>query len=65
MISQKMSATIEKDGRAGYKGTFLDGAEGKGLDVVAGRSTIQGDVVARAQQAQGRNARASPPTTIR
>lgn len=37
MISQKMSATIEKDGRAGYKGSFLDGAAGKGLDVVAGR----------------------------
>ena len=37
MLSQKMSATIERTGRSGYKGKFLDGASGKGLDVVAGK----------------------------
>lgn len=35
MFTQKMSATVERKGRA-YKGTFLDGAEGKGLDIVSG-----------------------------
>lgn len=36
MFTQKMSATVEKRGR-GYKGRFLDGAEGNGLDIVSGR----------------------------
>ncbi|MFP1633281.1 hypothetical protein ACLB6G_16235 [Zhengella sp. ZM62] len=35
VFSQKMQASIEKRGR-GYRGKFLDGAEGKGLDVVSG-----------------------------
>jgi len=35
VFMQKMSAKIEK-GRAGYKGTFMDGAAGKGLNVTAG-----------------------------
>ena len=35
VFMQKMSATIEK-GRTGYKGTFMDGAAGKGLNVTAG-----------------------------
>ena len=35
VFTQKMSATVERKGRA-YKGTFLDGANGEGLDVVAG-----------------------------
>jgi len=30
-----MSATVERQGR-GYKGSFLDGANGEGLDVTAG-----------------------------
>ncbi|WP_018427776.1 hypothetical protein [Hoeflea sp. 108] len=36
VFTQKMSATIEQAGRAGYRGTFLDGSEGKGLDIVSG-----------------------------
>jgi hypothetical protein len=36
LFSQKMSATVEDEGRGGYHGTFLDGARGKGLDIVAG-----------------------------
>lgn len=36
MFTQKMSASIVRGSRGGYKGTFLDGAEGKGLDVVSG-----------------------------
>lgn len=35
VFTQKMTATVERKGRA-YKGTFLDGAVGEGLDVVAG-----------------------------
>jgi hypothetical protein len=35
MFTQKMSATVEHSGK-GYTGHFLDGAAGKGLDVVAG-----------------------------
>ena len=36
LFTQKMSAAIEKSGRRGYSGTFMDGAAGKGLDVVGG-----------------------------
>ncbi|WP_157015428.1 hypothetical protein [Mesorhizobium xinjiangense] len=35
VFSQKMSAVIERAGDS-YRGTFLDGAEGKGLDIVSG-----------------------------
>ncbi len=35
VFTQKMSASVERKGR-GYKGTFLDGAVGEGLDVVSG-----------------------------
>lgn len=35
MFSQKMSATVERKGRA-YRGKFLDGAGGEGLDIVSG-----------------------------
>jgi hypothetical protein len=35
MFTQRMSASIEKRGN-GYKGTFLDGSQGKGLDVTYG-----------------------------
>ncbi len=35
VFTQKMSASIEKRGNA-YRGSFLDGAAGKGLDVVSG-----------------------------
>ncbi|MBL8581127.1 MAG: hypothetical protein JNL61_02725 [Rhizobiaceae bacterium] len=37
VFSQKMTARIEhKGGRNGYTGTFQDGAEGKGLDIISG-----------------------------
>jgi hypothetical protein len=34
-FTQKMSASFERRGR-GYKGTFMDGAAGQGLDIVSG-----------------------------
>ncbi len=36
LFTQSMSAIVEKAG-ADYRGTFLDGAKGKGLDVVSGK----------------------------
>lgn len=36
LFTQVMSARITKNGN-GYKGVFLDGAQGKGLDIVSGR----------------------------
>lgn len=36
MFTQKMSATVEQSSRAGYKGIFMDGAKGAGLDIVSG-----------------------------
>jgi len=39
MFTQKMNASIARDGRRGYRGSFMDGAEGKGLDVVGGSVT--------------------------
>lgn len=36
VFTQKMSATVEHKGKKGYKGTFLDGAAGKGLDIISG-----------------------------
>ena len=37
LFTQKMSATVEHKGRGGYRGTFMDGAIGEGLDVVGGK----------------------------
>lgn len=42
MFSQPMKATISEVGN-GYQGKFLDGADGKGLDIVSG--TVSGDKV--------------------
>lgn len=36
LFTQKMNATVEHKGRQGYRGTFMDGAGGQGLDVVGG-----------------------------
>ncbi|MER8835102.1 hypothetical protein [Mesorhizobium sp. M0909] len=36
MFTQQMSATIEHKGRQGYKGTFMGGAGGSGLDIIGG-----------------------------
>lgn len=35
LFTQKMSASFERRGK-NYKGTFMDGAAGKGLDIVSG-----------------------------
>ena len=37
LFTQKMSASIEHKGRKGYRGTFMDGALGEGLDVISGK----------------------------
>ncbi|MDI7863899.1 hypothetical protein MRS76_18255 [Rhizobiaceae bacterium n13] len=42
VFSQPMSAVISQVGNS-YKGKFLDGADGKGLDIVSG--TVNGDKV--------------------
>lgn len=42
VFQQPMSAVITQNGR-GYTGKFLDGAEGKGLDIVSG--SVNGDKV--------------------
>jgi len=36
VFMQKMSASVQQAGNRNYKGTFLDGAAGKGLDIVSG-----------------------------
>ncbi|UVK37159.1 hypothetical protein LHFGNBLO_004157 [Mesorhizobium sp. AR10] len=36
VFTQKMSATIEYKGRGGYKGSFMGGAAGSGLDIIGG-----------------------------
>lgn len=36
LFSQKVAATLRKRGR-GYRGTFLDGAKGNGMDITSGR----------------------------
>lgn len=38
VFSQEMKATVQRSGGK-YKGAFLDGAKGKGLDIVAGNVT--------------------------
>lgn len=37
LFTQKMSANVELAGRKGYRGTFMDGAVGEGLDVIGGQ----------------------------
>lgn len=37
LFTQKMQASVEHQGRAGYRGSFMDGSDGTGLDVVGGR----------------------------
>ncbi|RWC34447.1 MAG: hypothetical protein EOS27_02080 [Mesorhizobium sp.] len=36
MFTQQMSAKIERKGREGYKGSFMGGATGSGLDIIGG-----------------------------
>lgn len=44
VFTQKMSATVTHNGSKGYRGTFLDGAAGKGLDIVSG-NVVDGEKV--------------------
>lgn len=37
VFTQRMSAKVQTGGAQGYTGTFMDGAEGKGLDVTGGQ----------------------------
>lgn len=59
VFSQKISAAVQRQGRT-YAGTFLDGAKGKGIDVIGGnvvnsekivlslnRSQLNGAMIAR------------------
>jgi hypothetical protein len=36
VFMQKMSASVVQSSSAGYKGRFMDGAEGSGLDIISG-----------------------------
>ncbi|MDX8493199.1 hypothetical protein RFN29_16645 [Mesorhizobium sp. VK22B] len=36
VFTQKMSATVERKGREGYKGNFMGGSAGNGLDIIGG-----------------------------
>jgi len=36
VFTQKMSATVERKGRDGYKGNFMGGSAGTGLDIIGG-----------------------------
>jgi len=36
LFTQKMSAKVEHAGRKGYRGSFMDGSKGEGLDVIGG-----------------------------
>jgi hypothetical protein len=44
VFSQKMTASVEASGSAGYKGSFMDGARGEGLDIISG-NVVDGDKV--------------------
>ena len=66
MFSQPMSAVISQAGGS-YKGQFLDGADGKGLDIVSGqvtgnravmginRAKLNGAMVARLEEGDAMN----------
>ncbi|MGN6146814.1 MAG: hypothetical protein ACTHOP_24870 [Mesorhizobium sp.] len=36
VFTQPMSATVERKGRNGYRGSFMGGSKGSGLDIVSG-----------------------------
>ena len=44
LFNQKLTASVQKRGER-YEGTFMDGAKGKGLDIVAGNVTDPSKVV--------------------
>ena len=45
VFSQKMTATVKQGGPSGYKGRFMDGAEGTGLDIISGNVVDDSKVV--------------------
>ncbi|TIN32231.1 MAG: hypothetical protein E5Y32_33715 [Mesorhizobium sp.] len=45
MFTQQMSATIQHKGREGYKGSFMGGAAGSGLDIIGGNVVSANKVV--------------------
>ena len=45
LFMQKMSASVEKSGSAGYRGKFMDGAAGSGLDIISGNVVDRSKVV--------------------
>ena len=67
VFTQKMTATVEHKGSAGYKGTFLDGAAGDGLDIVSGAVVDSRKVVLAINRAELRGqmqARMADPDTM-
>lgn len=65
MFTQVMSARFEKNGKS-YSGTFLDGAEGKGLNVTSGNVTGDKAIFGlhRAQLRGAMLARLADPSTM-
>jgi hypothetical protein len=65
VFTQVMSARFEKNGKA-YSGTFLDGAEGKGLNVTSGNVTGDKAIFGlhRAQLRGAMLARLADPSTM-
>ncbi len=51
VFTQKMSASFEHNGRD-YKGTFMDGAAGKGLDIISGNVVDGKKVILALNRAQ-------------
>ena len=51
VFTQKMSASFEHNGRD-YKGKFMDGAAGKGLDIVSGNVVDEKKVILAVNRAQ-------------
>ncbi len=45
MFMQKMSASVEQNGSVGYRGKFMDGAAGSGLDIISGNVVDKSKVV--------------------
>ncbi len=57
VFTQKLTASVEqRGGRAGYTGTFQDGAEGKGLDIISGNVISDQKVVFAINRKQLRGA---------
>ena len=51
VFTQKMSASFEHNGRD-YKGKFMDGAAGKGLDIISGNVVNDNKVILAVNRAQ-------------